>query len=752
MKINFATIRQKSSNLITDFREYWTKPPKDKYISYKEIGAYSLGGVGKMLIGMLTAYIGLGATNTLVGSVIGLRPLDLQTMNIVLGFLGAAFTVIRGVLVDNTKTRWGRFRPYIAIMGVPMVALMAIFVFLPFELMDYSVKLFWTFLFAVALTLISPLLNDTYTDLRTVMSPNTQERSLLIAVSSIIASAAPTITNLFIPYLAQNVLGGYTNIRVYRALFVPIGIIGLFFVLFTAFGTKERIFVSKQFKPKIRTLYAMGQLYRNKYWWIRMIAGWTAFLEGGIASLFGWIFYYQIQNGVVQTIVITVTGLASTVAMLSTPAIIKKIGPRNLMIYQNFLNIVFLSLMAISFKWSIAGIPAFFFAFNFLSTVVYEFNIVGDPVIHAEVKDFSHYQTGRRMDFMFGTAGIIGLPLTMLTGYVIPLIYESAGLTNNYDVLFDPAVRNGLFTTLCVVSVIGSAINLVPYLFYDLSESQHRNIIKVLRVRNLFENYIGNDLSPHDIKTSIEDIREARVLIDKEKIDTAFLKTKLKNAKTAIASTNEQKAEKKESIKKARKEYYDAKTFNENVDAAHLVINDLKKYETAGFDFEKLRLARETVGWGFDGIKKLDEKILTDAKSIKKGKTDDERRLKHYMIRRAKLLLKLKKAINEQNLVEMDTSELQTAQNMPETNREEILKKFKAVNAEQKKLNKYSLDAEAYEHLNSIEAMYADACRQVEEIDRANEEKREAAKKAKQEDLERIRNERRAKRENKGGK
>ncbi|MDR1939166.1 MAG: MFS transporter [Clostridiales bacterium] len=757
MKFNLGEIKTKASDFVTDFREYWTKPPKGRYISYKEVGAYSLGGIGKMLIGMLTVYIGLSATNTFVGSVIGLRPVDLQIMNNILAVFNALFTILRGIIVDNTRTRWGRFRPYIGLMGIPAVALMTIFVFLPFDSMrNYSTKLMLTFIFAVSLSLLSPLLNDTYTDLRTVMSPNTQERSFLIAVSSMIASAAPTVANLFIPTLVGS-LGWYTDIRPYRFLFVPLGIIGLFFMFFTMFGTKERVFISKQFKPKIKTLYAVGQVYRNKYWWIRTIAGWTAFLEGGIAALYGWIFTYQLQDPTIQTIVITVTGGASTIAMLTTPFIIKKIGPKNLMIFQNLLNIVCLSLMSAVF-W----MPLFFFIFNFLSIVVYEFNIVADPVIHAEVKDYTHYQSGRRMDFMFGTAGIIGLPITMLTGMIIPMIHESAGLTTNYDVLFDPAVRNGLFSTLCIVSVIGSAINVVPYLFYDLSENKHRNIIKILRLRNLFEDYVGNDLSPRDIKVCVEEVREARELVSSQKADLAYYKQKLIEAKAASYPEKEQK---NAALKEARKQYEDAKKLNLDIDASHLVLEELVKYQKKdGIDYKKLLLAKETLAIGFDGAAKLDEQIYIDAITLPKGETEDEKRFRRHVIRRAKLLLTLKRAILKDGLSEMDTSELDAANNLPETTRQEIAVKFKAVGAAQKKLQKYHSDAEAfmsaqalvkdaeaYAKFPEIEASYEKACLDVEELDRIEKEKNDAAKAAKQADLERIRRERRERRQNKKG-
>jgi hypothetical protein len=444
--------------------------------------------------------------------------------------------------------------------------------------------------------------------------------------------------------------------------------------------------------------------------------------------------------------------------------------------------------MSATFNLSWFGIPLFFFIFNFLGTIVYQLSLVSDPVIHAEVKDFSHYQSGKRMDFMFGAAGIISFPLTFFTGLVIPAIKESAGLTTNYNVLFDPNIRNTLFATLCVVSVIGSAINLLPYLMYDFSETQHRNIIKVLRLRNLFEDYIGGDLSPKDIKAAVEEVVEAREFIDKEKINPIPYMEKLKAAK-AIPDKTERKA----AVKEARRALSEIRALNENIAAAPLVIKDLKKYES-GIGYEKLRLARETVAMGFDGIKNIDGGIverakaervvaedlrgaaikeakreLNDAKKSLENQTDKEKRrlalapyreklraakalpdmendegaaFRRYKIRRARLLLVLKKAILEKDLKEMDTSELDAAQNMPENTRKEMMDKLKAVGAAQKKLNKYYLmaeaymdaqavvkDAEAYARFPEIEASYQKACDEIAENDRVEKEKSDADRK-----------------------
>ena len=117
---------------------HWNKPAAGNSIPYKEYLNYSLGGMGQRMVTYLLGYMALSATNTLLGSTIGIRPMHLQYMSIIATILGIFVAVLRGKWVDNTRTRFGRFRPYIALMGFPLVGMSLIFLFLPFRFIEHG--------------------------------------------------------------------------------------------------------------------------------------------------------------------------------------------------------------------------------------------------------------------------------------------------------------------------------------------------------------------------------------------------------------------------------------------------------------------------------------------------------------------------------------------------------------------------------------------------------------------------------------
>lgn|GEM_PF-6334089 len=93
-------------------------------------------------------------------------------------------TPIRGMILDNTRSKQGKFRPYIFTMGIPTVALALLLVYLPIDNMTYVqiavsvfviynlIQIFWNFYFG------------SYGNLAQVMSPNTGAHFALYSTES----------------------------------------------------------------------------------------------------------------------------------------------------------------------------------------------------------------------------------------------------------------------------------------------------------------------------------------------------------------------------------------------------------------------------------------------------------------------------------------------------------------------------------------------------------------------------------------
>ncbi|MCI6401528.1 MAG: MFS transporter [Candidatus Fimivicinus sp.] len=729
-------IKDMAVGVVKEVTSHWSKPGKGKFVSYKEVLNLGLGGMGQQFVMIMTAYLGLSAGNTLLGSTLGLRPMHLQYMAMVQTVLGVFFCILRGKIVDNTRTRYGRFRPYIALMGFPIVLLTAIFIFLPFETMSYTSKLIATFAFAITVSMVSPLFTDTYNELQTVITPNSEERTNVLAINSLIYSFAPTVAYFIIPLLSQ-LTGGYTDIRTYRYIIVPMAVLGVSLNLFTAFGCKERVVTSQNYVQKVGVLEGVKEIYKNKHWWLRTVAGWIGFLEGACSVIFGWIYIYGTQDMTTYALLNTVLGSASGIAMVITPSLMKRLGNRTLLLVHNSLNVLFVTMMTFTFR-----IPLLFFIFLYLNSLVNALSIVYNQAMHSEVKDYQQYISGKRMDFMFGVAGLIGTPVTMVTGMVIPYVYECMGLTTNYDILYDPSVRNTMFYILCVLSIIGAILNLIPFSFYSLSREKHRNIIKVLRYRALFDDYENDCLNAEEIVLAIDGIREGYEILNAPMPDLKLMKAKVKEAKALPAATLETKAARNKAIRAARKGVQAGKKLIEQKGAVSILIDELTKFQKPE-NIRRVQRAKDLVAIGLTHLSGINPSVLDEAKALPSA-TKEEKALKNDEVKRAKAMLKMAKKIRKNypdGIREPDPETLRKALDMPYATREESRARAKAVKAAEKEIQLLHTTLKPYQDAQKlvrdervsrtiypeIEKMYDNARAEVEQMEQKVQKETAAA-------------------------
>ena len=527
-----SKITQKIKSAVQTAKEYWHEPPKGKYISYKEVASLSGAGFGVHWTTLLASTIGLDAANFLVGASIGLRPMDLQVMLIVANVIGIPLGIFRSWYYDNHNLKGGKFLPFIRKMGFPIVFLAIVFVWLPYENFSYITKAVVVWFMYFLLSVFLSFYNESYNYFQQIITPDAQERANVMSISQVIYSLAPTITSLFIPTIA-GMTWGLNNIWTYRVIYPAFTLVGL--VISTIFfrKVKERLILPKKKPEPVRMLDAIREVAKNKYYWIIQSAAWVVFLESGYGVVLGWSFVYAF-NGQYQSylgLANTIIGNAALWSMLLAPLAIKVMGKRNLLITANSINVAVLLVLYFAYKNIILVCVLWYFN-NFINTF---WNIVQHN-ISADMRDYHQWKTGVRVDGLFGPLGMIGTFIGFFTGTVYPTIYEKMGLLEDYNVLYDDAMRNNLFEVLILCSAVGAFLNLIPFCFYDLTENKHKAYVGVLKIRAMFENYSLGMLEDSELSEAMEIIREAKTYYGKEKLSAD--KTAPKSVRKEIKETN----------------------------------------------------------------------------------------------------------------------------------------------------------------------------------------------------------------------
>lgn len=788
-----SNLKEKVSTIWNNVVLHWKTPALGKYVPIKEIIAYGIGGMGVQFVIFFCSQIALSATSFLVGNTIGIKPIHLQYMAVASTIIGFGITIGRSYIIDSARFKSGKFRPWLAITGIPSTAIAVIFVWLPYDTMSYLQKVAAVFICYNLLQCFYPFFQQAYTDLANVISPNSHERTDIVSVSSIIYSMAPSLTGLFVPMLST-LTGGLNSITTYRIIHPIVAIVGLLLSYIAYAGTRERIIVAESHVTQFKFSDAFRAVAKNKYFWITSLAGWLGFLEGAVGVIIGWTFIYAYPNRMgLYGVATTLIGNAALWAMLLCPVAIRVIGKRNLLIWCNVTNVLLIGLLYPLYN----NIPALIILY-YLNGFVNSFSIVYNPGINADMRDYQQYFTGERIDGMFGAVGIIGSFIGMFTGMVLPIIYQMLGLEDNYDVLEVASFREDMFDVLIIAAVIGAALNFVPYIFYDLTETKQRGIVKVLKIRAMFEDYGNGILRDESIVEAIDIIDEANLLYKdralmttKDDINKAkrlpartpeekeFRKNEIKRLKAAYKEFNTQnrgikkdrinqakampkstdaaKAARKAAIKAAKKENKELNKLNADISVCDFIIDEMNKYNTLRIQ-KQVERSRALETAGYNGIFDYNKEIMAEAKALPRS-THEEREIRSDAIVHARALKNARKAMikfygTPDKIVEPSEEAFKAAEALPEdTFSHQVAKKKtvkKLVNEKSKYIRsvKPLLDArrqltekENYAHLDDIRERYNDAKAHTDaeyearriEIERLEEERKADIERRKQE-------------------
>lgn len=307
-----------------------------------------------------------------------------------------------GIIVDRTKSKYGKARPWILRMATPF-AISAILLFSVPSSLGVTSKLIYIFItYNLVSTVIYTAINVPYATLNSLITQDQYERGVLSIFRMILATCGTLIINgLTLPLVEH--FGN--NLSAWTKTFFIFGIASIivFFITFT--GTKERVKAVKQNKNEVIPFkIGIKSLFRNKYWiqiTLCLVCIFIVFAINGGSS----VYYAKFILGDEKLFapINMVSNVSQIIAMFMVAPFIKKFGKRNVLIVgsiilissnvmfiiagQNYIGVI--SASAIKGIGS-AGIAATMFA------------IVSDTI------EYGEWKTGYRTEGLINSASSFG--------------------------------------------------------------------------------------------------------------------------------------------------------------------------------------------------------------------------------------------------------------------------------------------------------------------------------------------------------
>ncbi len=449
----------------------------------------SVGGMGVKAIYGMAQYIQMSASCLLVGSVYGLGPRYILYLFIISNIISVLKTPIASWLIDNTNTKWGKFRPYMLYGGIPAtIGLIGMVFFVPIN-GSVAAKMVAIAVCYNVYAIGQQIQLTAYMGLTQVISPSTGERNKILSFSEVLGNLGPSIIQLFLPMLAGLIYGtetGMLDIRAYRLLVPIFAGVSFLIALIIMFCTKERVIYVKETKNRVKFIDGIRLVGRNRDFWIVTISRFFGGFRGSLTPLLGWICLYQLFNSEMLGVLNTVVSTAFVPGMILAPLLMKKIGNGKSAFFSFLLNVVAATVMLVTFKQGVVFFVIALYLYNFAQGPQY----IMQTSITADALDEIQLDSGERVE---GFAQNFQLMFELLGGFaaqfVFMIIYESFGLKGDatgktdYSVLKDAAVREPIFTWVIVVTIIAAALSAIPFIFTKMTQKKHDGIIAELERR-----------------------------------------------------------------------------------------------------------------------------------------------------------------------------------------------------------------------------------------------------------------------------
>lgn len=449
-----------------------------RYVGIKENLAYGLANAGQVFGYGLVAggYLPLFFTK-----VFGIPPAAVSTMVLILGLWDSINDPLMGSIIDKTRSRYGKFRPYLLIVPIPLSITTILLFSGPLILADAkttAVKIVYMYISYIIWELFYTLGDVPFWSMSIAISPSPSDRTRAISSARFLSGLIGGLSTTFLVLLMDGSEHGIINLSLAQVFFIMAVIAGTFgmgLFSFAGFFTKERVAQTVK-DPSI--LEGFKVMFKNKPLMLIVLGNFIGTL-GGLAGVFQSYYYAEVVNINSLFLIINLPGtIFGFITYLLIPKLKKKLDNRQIIFLNGICRasvaaIVFLVGMK-QYNNLYVVVPLLMLQnliFSFFNTVnsVIPTEMIGDTV------DYMEWKTGERNEgvsfsvttFMGKLTGSLSTSLGTALLPVIGLSYQTA---NGVSTAVKGAHTDLLIWAFFIlIPPVLSLFGLIPYIWYDLT-------------------------------------------------------------------------------------------------------------------------------------------------------------------------------------------------------------------------------------------------------------------------------------------
>ena len=427
--------------------------------------------------------------------VFGLTAAAAGTMFLIVRLWDSFFDVFVGIMSDRTKTRWGKYRPYLLWFAIPFAVMGVITFYTPN--FGRTGKLVYAYITYSLMMIVYSLINVPYASLLGSIISNPIERNSLSSYRMSFAFIGSFVTFMLlqplIDFYAKHFEGGTVVKSIENTISTSpigwtlgVGTIGIVCVILFSLcfsWTKERV-TQIESDENVSVKQDLKNLFHNAPWWILIGTGLVALLFNAIRDSVA-IYYFRDYVRVnyrmagtgwdATTIYLLVGQAANLIGVVAAPAVSAKYGKKR----TYMISILMAGILSTGFYF-VSNNVMLILILQFFTSIFAGYVLPLLWSMFADIVDFQELTTGRRATGLIFSSSSMSQKLgwalgAALSGWILAIFnYDPHAAQQAAETIFGERLMISLFPALC------SMMAFVGMFFYPLSDKKVKEIIDQL--------------------------------------------------------------------------------------------------------------------------------------------------------------------------------------------------------------------------------------------------------------------------------
>ena len=473
-----------------------------RYVGVKENLLYGLANAGQCF--SYNMFSGTYLSLFFV-KVFGIPSGAVATMVLILGIWDTINDPIMGGIVDKTRTRYGKLRPYLLFVPIPLAVATIFFWSGPLlmrNVHEMTLKIVYMYLSYLIWEFFYTLGDVPYWSMSAAMSPSPSDRTRAIATARLVSGVIGSISTTFLLPVMMDLSDNGKISWSLKGVFAFCGVISAVFIvgLFSLAGlfVKERVV---QQVEEDSFFDAFRYLAKNKPL-LMIILSSVLGTVSSVAGVFGAYYYTEVLNMMTwNSIVSLVAAIGGLIAYLTLAAVKRRFDNRTLIITNYVVNgvcgtLAFLAGMRHYEVWYVV-IPIIMVK-NIITGIFGTYMSVVSTEIIGDAVDYMEWKSGIRNEGMAFSvltfvgklqgrlSTSIGTALLPVIGYFVTEVPQADGTIATVaecTEAFGQPTKFWFWAFFTIVPAVTGLLAIIPYHFYDLRGDKLAMIRDEMRVR-----------------------------------------------------------------------------------------------------------------------------------------------------------------------------------------------------------------------------------------------------------------------------